>query len=115
MSRSIYRRHGLRRCAGQTPPVFRRLPGICWQQAHWYGWEYQDQGVGAIDGDAHRLGHPAGVVSDDALEVMGQAVIGEPTGDRRCVGVDDLAEQHLGSDGEDLDLHEITVAERSVP
>ena len=64
-----------------------------------------DDDVGALARAADGLGQSIEVVADDGLEVDVDAERRQPGRDEGGVGIDDLAEQDLGADGEYLGLH----------
>ena len=74
-----------------------------------------------VGGDRQRaaivahLDDPVEVVPDRDLEVRVEARRGQPLGDGRGVGVDDLADQQLGADRDDLPDHAQTAGLTRVP
>ncbi len=65
-----------------------------------------DDGVGLLEQVAQRADHAVEVVADLAVVVGVDAGLGQLLTHPRAVGVDDLPEQQLGSDGEDVTAHE---------
>ena len=65
-----------------------------------------DDDVGAAEGDLDGVDEALEVVADGGVEVEVEADGGQAGGDVLGVGVEDLAQEDLGADGDDLGLHE---------
>ena len=81
---------------------------MAWRvRSSWVGPEpaAADHGVAAIERDADRLDDPVDVVADLRLEVGVDACESQLLTDPRRVGVDDLAQQELGADGDHFTAH----------